>query len=184
MAKGMQGYQGYGVNTDDDIQAELIAGLAGLPDTELAYDWMLNGVPEGEMVGNVFVPPSWTQYAAGAAKAALGGKLLNNRNQKAQALAEQIANRLRSKNQSGSKNQSQSVSFPGMAPTGARKPIGSENVNMVAQPMPVEMSVPIPEPLPGRTPQFPGMMPTGSRKPIGMEEDIFEVSMPYGGLTY
>ena len=179
MANNMQGYQGYGVNTDDDdVQAELISGLAGLPQTDLAYDWMLNGTPQGRMVGEVFVPPSWTQYVADAAKTGLGGMMLNRRNQKAQQLAEAIADRLRNK------DNPQTVSFPGQMPNDDRRPIGSENVSMGAQPKPVDMTVPVPAPPPARSNPFPGMMPTGNRKPIGLEEDIFSVSMPYGGLRY
>jgi len=94
MDKSMQGYMGYGVDPNAEIEGELMAGLAGLPNTDVAYDWLLNGGPKGEMVGNVFVPPSWTQYAADAAKTGIGAMMLNNRNQKAQELAKLLQNKL------------------------------------------------------------------------------------------
>ena len=94
MSKGMQGYMGYGVDPNVDIEAELMTGLAGLPNTDVAYDWLLNGGPQGEMIGDVFVPPSWTQYAADAAKTGIGAMMLNNRNQKAQELAKLLQGKL------------------------------------------------------------------------------------------
>ena len=94
MSKGMQGYMGYGVDPNAEIEAELMTGLAGLPDTGVAYDWLLNGAPQGGMIGDVFVPPSWTQYAANAAKTGIGAMMLNNRNQKAQELAKLLQGKL------------------------------------------------------------------------------------------
>ena len=101
MANNMQGYQGYGVDPNAEIEGELMAGLAGLPNTDVAYDWLLNGGPKGEMVGNVFVPPSWTQYAADAAKTGIGAMMLNNRNQKAQELAKLLQGKLAPSQSSG-----------------------------------------------------------------------------------
>lgn len=59
-----------------------------------------------------------------------------------------------------------SPSFPGMKPTGDRVPIGSESVSRTAQAKPVNVSTPVAKKIPP------------------LEEDIFEVYMPSGGLRF
>ena len=59
-----------------------------------------------------------------------------------------------------------SVSFPGMKPNDNRMPIGSENVSRTAQAKPVNVTAPVAKTIPP------------------LEEDIFEVYMPSGGLRF
>ena len=142
--------------------------LAALPETDLAYGWLNQEMPQGQQLngymGGVYVPPSITQNLAAAYRQQQGANMVRNRGDKASELARLISEALARKQQQGA--QARGIT-PGQA-----------------QAKPVEMGMTTTRPLAPQSPQFPGMMPTGNRKPIGMEEDIFEVSMPYGGLTY
>jgi len=146
----------------------LSAELAALPDAELGYEWAKQGMPQGQQIGGymggVYVPPSITQQMANAYRQQQGAGIIRNRGDKAGELAQLIAESLRQK-------QAQQQQGPTITPS-------------QAQAKPIHMGSTTARPLAPTSPQFPGMMPTGNRRPIGMEEDIFEVSMPYGGLTY
>ena len=146
----------------------LSAELAALPDSELGYEWIKQGMPQGQQLpgymGGVYVPPSITQQMANAYRQQQGAGIVRNRGDKAGELAQMISERLRQKQAQGSQ-------APTITPS-------------QAQAKPINMGATTSRPLAPTSPQFPGMMPTGNRKPIGLEEDIFEVSMPYGGLGY
>jgi len=142
--------------------------LAALPETELAYEWLNREMPQGQQLdgymGGVYVPPSITQNLAAAYRQQQGMNMVRDRGDKASQLAQMISEALAKKQMQGQQSR-------GITPS-------------QAQAKPVEMGMTTTQPLARSGPQFPGMMPTGNRKPIGLEEDIFEVSMPYGGLGY
>jgi hypothetical protein len=68
-----QGFQGFGVKPQaSPEQWQLAAALAQMNDSGLVKDLMTTGQPNGRMVGDRFVPPSWTQSLDGAVKQGLG----------------------------------------------------------------------------------------------------------------
>ena len=170
MSNANKNFMGFGVDPESQAsEYDLMAGLAGLPDTEVAYDWMLNGGPQGQLIGDVYVPPSWSQYAADAAKTGMGAMMLNNRNNAAKELARAIANKYRQKPNTGSAfRDGQAMGKPMQDPMSLRRGAMAQTG---AQSMPVDLQIPIPQALPA------GNSPDG-------EDDIFKVSMPYGGLRY
>jgi hypothetical protein len=104
MSNGYQQAQGFGAQSaQTELQRqfmerqkqewELAQGLAGLPDTELAYNWLEDNGPQGAMVSGRYVAPSWSQHMANAAKMGMGGLMVNNRNVQAKALAAELAKR-------------------------------------------------------------------------------------------
>ena len=103
MSNGFQGAQGFGVDPNTAMQRqlsqderyaremELASKLASLPNSELGYDWLNSGVPQGQMVSGHYVAPSMTQYLANAAKQGMGGLMVKRRGDAAKALAEELA---------------------------------------------------------------------------------------------
>jgi hypothetical protein len=64
---------GFGVQPQQSPeQWQLAAALAQMNDSELTKELMTTGQPQGRMVGDRFVPPSWTESLAGVAKQGLG----------------------------------------------------------------------------------------------------------------
>jgi hypothetical protein len=69
----LQGFQGFGVKPQQSIeQWQLAAALAQMNDSGLIKDLMTTDQPNGRMVGDRFVPPSWTQSLDGAVKQGIG----------------------------------------------------------------------------------------------------------------
>jgi|LakMenEpi03Aug12_release.lakeMendotaPanAssembly.Ray.scaffolds.fasta_scaffold1823408_1 hypothetical protein len=67
------GMMGFGVQPQQSPeQWQLAAALAQMNDSELTKELMTTGQPQGRMVGDRFVPPSWTESLAGVAKQGLG----------------------------------------------------------------------------------------------------------------
>ena len=106
---GMSQMMGYGINPNqnNDKQWQLAAALAAMPDTGRANKLMDGGAPEGQMIGNIFVPPSFTQQLDGVAGNALGAKMMNNRNKQAKDLVAAL------RDNSGGQPPAQSMSMPG-----------------------------------------------------------------------
>jgi hypothetical protein len=68
-----QGFQGFGVKPQaSPEQWQLAAALAQMNDSGLVKDLMTKEQPNGRMVGDRYVPPSWTQSLDGAVKQGLG----------------------------------------------------------------------------------------------------------------
>jgi hypothetical protein len=68
-----QGFQGFGVKPQQSLeQWQLAAALAQMNDSGLIKELMTTDQPNGRMVGDRFVPPSWTQSLDGAVKQGLG----------------------------------------------------------------------------------------------------------------
>lgn len=112
MANGYQNAQGFGAQSvqaelqrrlaeeqQSQDQVQLAAKLAGLPDTELGYDWLGAEMPKGEMVSGRYVAPSWTQQVASATKQGLGGMMINRRNQAAKQVAFEFEEMMRRRRQ-------------------------------------------------------------------------------------
>lgn len=68
-----QGFQGFGVKPQaSPEQWQLAAALAAMNDGGVVKDLMGTEQPGGRMVGDRFVPPSWTQSLDGAVKQGIG----------------------------------------------------------------------------------------------------------------
>jgi hypothetical protein len=91
-----QGFQGFGVKPQQSIeQWQLAAALAQMNDSGLVNDLMTREQPNGRMVGDRFVPPSWTQSLDGAVKQGLGAyQYKQNMNMKNQFMQQMQANAL------------------------------------------------------------------------------------------
>ena len=83
-----QKQQGFGVmpQQQDPRQWELAAGLAALPDSKMANDYMNAEQPDGQMVSGHYVAPSITQNVAALAKNFTGGQMYRDRNEQTKAL--------------------------------------------------------------------------------------------------
>lgn len=67
------GMMGYGVNPQQQLnQWALAAALSQGNDSGLVKDMMTADQPQGRMVGDRFVAPSWTQHLAGAVNQGIG----------------------------------------------------------------------------------------------------------------
>ena len=109
---GYNGYAGYdNAGFDPEQQkVKLAKQLAALQDADLAYDMIDTEMPSGQVVNGVYLPPAWTQQLAAAVRRIDGRNRLEDRADNTTAFLDE---------QYGG----DSVSFPGMKPTGNRKPI-------------------------------------------------------------
>ena len=91
-----QGFQGFGVKPQQSIeQWQLAAALAQMNDSGLVKELMTTDQPGGRMVGDRFVPPSWTQSLDGAVKQGLGAyQYKQNMDMKKQFMQQMQANAL------------------------------------------------------------------------------------------
>jgi hypothetical protein len=91
-----QGFQGYGVKPQQSVeQWQLAAALAQMNDSGLVKDLMTTDQPGGRMVGDRYVPPSWTQSLDGAVKQGLGAyQYRQNMDMKKQFMQQMQANAL------------------------------------------------------------------------------------------
>jgi hypothetical protein len=91
-----QGFQGFGVKPQASLeQWQLAAALAQMNDGDLVKDLMTREQPGGRMVGDRFVPPSWTQSLDGAVKQGLGAyQYKQNMDMKKQFMQQMQANAL------------------------------------------------------------------------------------------
>jgi hypothetical protein len=91
-----QGFQGFGVKPQQSLdQWQLAAALAQMNDSGLIKDLMTREQPGGRMVGDRFVPPSWTQSLDGAVKQGLGAyQYRQNMDMKKQFMQQMQANAL------------------------------------------------------------------------------------------
>lgn len=67
-----QGMMGFGIKQQDPAQWQLAAALAQMNDSELAKSLMTGTQPNGRMVGDRFVAPSWAESLNGAVKQGIG----------------------------------------------------------------------------------------------------------------
>jgi hypothetical protein len=91
-----QGFQGFGVKPQaSPEQWQLAAALAQMNDSGLVKDLMTKDQPGGRMVGDRYVPPSWTQSLDGAVKQGLGAyQYRQNMDMKKQFMQQMQANAL------------------------------------------------------------------------------------------
>jgi hypothetical protein len=91
-----QGFQGFGVKPQQSVeQWQLAAALAAMNDSGLVKELMTTDQPNGRMVGDRFVPPSWTQSLDGAVKQGLGAyQYRQNMDMKKQFMQQMQANAL------------------------------------------------------------------------------------------
>jgi hypothetical protein len=92
----LQGFQGFGVKPQQSIeQWQLAAALAQMNDSDLVNGLMTREQPNGRMVGDRYVPPSWTQSLDGAVKQGLGAyQYKQNMNMKNKFMQQMQANAL------------------------------------------------------------------------------------------
>lgn len=92
---GQQGMMGFGVQQQSPEQWQLAAALAQMNDSGLIKELMTGAQPGGRMVGDRFVPPSWTESLAGVAKQGLGAyQYKQNMDMKKQFMQQMQANAL------------------------------------------------------------------------------------------
>lgn len=91
-----QGFQGFGVKPQQSLdQWQLAAALAQMNDSGLIKELMTADQPNGRMVGDRYVPPSWTQSLDGAVKQGLGAyQYKQNMDMKKQFMQQMQANAL------------------------------------------------------------------------------------------
>jgi hypothetical protein len=91
-----QGFQGFGVKPQQSVeQWQLAAALAQMNDSGLVKELMTTDQPGGRMVGDRYVPPSWTQSRDGAVKQGLGAyQYRQNMDMKKQFMQQMQANAL------------------------------------------------------------------------------------------
>jgi hypothetical protein len=91
-----QGFQGFGVKPQQSIeQWQLAAALAQMNDSDLVNGLMTREQPNGRMVGDRYVPPSWTQSLDSAVKQGLGAyQYKQNMNMKNKFMQQMQANAL------------------------------------------------------------------------------------------
>lgn len=95
-AQQQPGMMGFGVQPQTSPeQWQLAAALAQMNDSELTKDLMTSGQPQGRMVGDRFVPPSWTESLNGAVKQGIGAmSYAKNMDMKKQFMQQMQANAL------------------------------------------------------------------------------------------
>ena len=90
------GMMGFGVQQQQSPeQWQLAAALAQMNDSELTKDLMTNSQPNGRMVGDRFVAPSWAESLNGAVKQGIGAmSYKQNMDMKKQFMQQMQANAL------------------------------------------------------------------------------------------
>jgi len=77
----------------DDLQAQQEEILRRQKYAEMLQQQGMEGMPQGQMRGDVYVPPSWTQQLAQAIKGPMGAYAQREATNQQRALADQIAQR-------------------------------------------------------------------------------------------